>query len=275
MIPPSTPSSPAPTLPPDPLRPPASDHYLDLEDANLVPTSATRRTQELLRITIKASGLMCIHGDVGLGKTLAVNTNLRDLCPNHTRRVVIPANATMYNLRTALYRAVGLPGEPPNAAICERLIKDAFRENFHILVCDEAQRLSVKALEYLRDLWDDEQTRMALIFVGGENCHHKIRSRPALRSRMTAWQQYSPLTADEVLTVIPRFHPLWYDAPTNLIQWTNDLACHGNFRNWAKLTGHLQFARHDNPGVPLSKELIRWAFSNMDGTGRGGPDPVG
>ncbi|WP_199921481.1 hypothetical protein [Streptomyces bicolor] len=73
--------------------------------------------------------------------------------------------------------------------------------------------------------------------------HHRppppAHPRPGLARRphcILLWQRYKPLTPGEVLTVIPQYHPLWTAVPTDDLLWIDDVVCHGNFRQWAKLT---------------------------------------
>ncbi|MGW1719845.1 AAA family ATPase [Streptomyces sp. NPDC002156] len=82
-------------------------------------------------------------------------------------------------------------------------IKEALSEASRVLVVDEAQWLDTRAFEFIRELWDDDDTRLAVVLVGAENCYQKIKNRPALDSRILVWQRYKPLTPTEVLTVIP------------------------------------------------------------------------
>lgn len=241
------------------------DHYLGLENAALVPTTATRTTHAHLRTVIKAHGIMCVHGRVGLGKTVAINTTLRDLAPRSTVKTTSPKLA---RIRETLYRQMGLPGDPPGKpATVDKALRHALSERPWVVVCDEAQMLDSKTFDFFRELWDDRATQMTLVFVGAENCHAKIRARPALASRVLIWQQFSPLRPQEVATVIPRYHPLWAEVSAEDIQWINDLACHGNFRNWAKITYLLQEALRDQPGRAVDRKLIRWINRGLDGPG--------
>ncbi|MDX3077865.1 ATP-binding protein [Streptomyces sp. MI02-7b] len=254
--------------PPSHANPPHTDHYLGLKGAHLVPTTATRTTQGNLRTVVDASAIMCVHGRVGLGKTVAVNTSLRDLAPTTTLRLQF-SSSSLSKLRTSLFRLLKLPGDQPGKTVkCDEMIREALSQEFHILVCDEAQWLDTKGLEFFRELHDDPDTDLAIVFVGAENCHEKIRNRPALASRILTWQQFSPLTPDEVVDIMPRYHPLWVSVPHDDVLWINDLACHGNFRNWAKVTYHLQDAMSQSPDLTFSRELVGWVFSKLDSTAR-------
>lgn len=168
------------------------------------------------------------------------------------------------------------------------MLKEALSQTPRVLVVDEAQWLDTRAFEFIRELWDDEDTRLAVVLVGAENCYQKIKNRPALDSRILIWQRYKPLTPAEVLTVIPQYHPLWADVPTDELLWIDDVACHGNFRQWAKITyllqeehggpdtkGHTADPPHQPtphsaaaPCPAYSRDLVRAVLSRLDPTQR-------
>jgi hypothetical protein len=268
-------------------------HYMGLPGARAMLTQASAETYANLVTTLNADAgkgaIMCVHGGVGLGKTFAVNSHLDDLAPHTTLRIKV-GSAKIQALRAALYKKLDLPGEAPhNSTRCETLLKEALSETPRVLVVDEAQWLDTRAFEFIRELWDDEDTRLAVVLVGAETCYQKIKNRPALDSRILVWQRYKPLTPAEVLTVIPEYHPLWADVPADELLWIDDVACHGNFRQWAKIT-YLLREQHIAPGSngadstgptnpptphaaaaplpPNSRDLVRAVLSRLDPTQR-------
>jgi AAA domain-containing protein len=279
-----------------PEGPPATGpdyHYMGLPGARAMLTAASAETYANLVTTLNADAgkgaIMCVHGGVGLGKTFAVNSHLDDLAPNTTLRIKV-GSAKIQALRAALYKKLDLPGDAPlNSTRCETMLKEALSQTPHVLVVDEAQWLDTRAFEFIRELWDDEDTRLAVVLVGAETCYQKIKNRPALDSRILIWQRYKPLTPAEVLTVIPQYHPLWEDVPTDELLWIDDAACHGNFRQWAKITYLLQEEHggpdtkgsdtaepphqptpHDaaTPFPAYSRDLVRAVLSRLDPTQR-------
>ncbi|MFI1035234.1 AAA family ATPase [Streptomyces sp. NPDC020951] len=271
-------------------------HYLGLRGARAILTKASEETYANLLTTLRADdgkgAFMCVHGGVGLGKTFAVSSHLDDLAPHTTLRVKL-SSSKIQALRAALYKKLDLPGHAPaNSTRCETMIKEALAETSRVLVVDEAQWLDTRAFEFIRELWDDEDTRLAVILVGAESCYQKIKNRPALDSRILVWQRYKPLTPSEVLTVIPQYHPLWASVPTDDLLWIDDLACHGNFRQWAKITYLIQeeqggptphhLGTASTPGDPpsshalpptpespaYSRDLVRAVLSRLDPTQR-------
>ncbi|GAA3493930.1 hypothetical protein GCM10019016_010290 [Streptomyces prasinosporus] len=91
------------------------------------------------------------------------------------------------------------------------------------------------------------------------------------------------------LTVIPEYHPLWANVPVDELLWIDDVACHGNFRQWAKIT-YLLWDEHGGtdakgpgsagppqpaapegaaaPFPPYSRDLVRAVLSRLDPTQR-------
>ncbi|MEU5489468.1 hypothetical protein AB0G98_17190 [Streptomyces sp. NPDC020196] len=57
-------------------------------------------------------------------------------------------------------------------------------------------------------------------------------------------------------------------AQLELILYADDMAGHGSFRNWARITLLLYEALEENSGLTLSKDLIRWVLSRVDPTTR-------
>ncbi|MFD8725619.1 hypothetical protein ACFV2H_48710 [Streptomyces sp. NPDC059629] len=66
----------------------ATYQYVDLPDAAVVTTRALLTARENITDTVAARAMMCIHGGAGHGKTLAVNTCLRELEPGEDVRRV-------------------------------------------------------------------------------------------------------------------------------------------------------------------------------------------
>ncbi|SDS49622.1 AAA domain-containing protein [Streptomyces sp. TLI_053] len=250
-----------PTARPGLLPRPQDDHYLRLPEARAVATDAARRVAMQLEKVIAARAMMGIHGDVGLGKTFAVHATLRELAPDTTIRLQVHLGMKNGDIHTALAQALELPPEVPY----ERLVH-TLADTPNVLLCDEAQHLSATAFEYLRTLWD--RTQRPLVFVGADSTHKKLRDRRALASRIHDWEQFRPLTPADVLTHIPAFHPLWEQADNDLIMYTDDYVCHGNFRSWANVTYHARDEMARNAGIALDKKLIRWIMSRLDSTMR-------
>ncbi|HEY9368765.1 ATP-binding protein [Streptomyces sp.] len=175
------------------------------------------------------------------------------------------------DFKADLAEALDLPDDlQPGHRTTERLIRSTLAAQPHVIVLDEAQGLSNHILEYVRTLWADKSNRLAIVFVGGENCYRRIRSRAALSSCICLWQQYAPLRPDEVVDTMPGYHAAWADVSPQDLLWVDDLACHGNFRSWATLTFHLQEVIDDpeHEETAFSRKLTRSILTDMDSTDR-------
>ncbi|GAB7189071.1 hypothetical protein ATKI12_8902 [Kitasatospora sp. Ki12] len=254
------------------LIPTPGEHAHDLPDAKQMSTRATQTVRQNLDTVIPTCGILCIHGDVGLGKTFSVRTTLRDIAIGNqdvaegTIHVPFGDDPSRSYFQGALHYALGLPGDPPsNRAVRERRLLETLSSRLHLLVFDEAQRLNKAALNYLWQLADARQTKkkLVIILIGAQNFYRKIQAQSPIASRTLTWQQFSRLKTEEVLAIIPDYHPLWNEASTEDITWTDTLICHGNFRNWATLTFHIREAKQKNPELKLDRTLIRWAAKKM------------
>ncbi|MGR8010951.1 AAA family ATPase [Streptomyces hypolithicus] len=145
------------------LPPAEGDQYLSLPGAHIVSTAALVRARQNLADTIDARAMMCVYGDAGFGKTLAVNTCLRELEPGEeVRRITFRARPTARAVRHEIFAALGLKGDAPGApSEFDRLLKDALATKPRTLVVDEAQWLNSEVFEYFRYLWDDYGTHVS------------------------------------------------------------------------------------------------------------------
>lgn len=242
------------------------DHYLGLAGAHVVATEALLALRDNLADVLEARAMMCVHGDAGLGKTLSVNAALRALGPAGVCRVQFRARPTPRDIRHVLFDALGCSGTPPMRPIeFDSLLKRVLAERPRVLVCDEAQWLSRECFEFWRHLWDDRGTDIAIVFVGGGDCYRVLRREPMLSSRVYVWQEFRRMSREQVLDVIPVYHPVWADADAELIAYVDAHAGHGNFRAWSKVTAHVITAlarlQRDQP----DREVLQWVFSRLGG----------
>lgn len=83
-----------------------------------------------------------------------------------------------------------------------------------------------------------------------------LRREPMLSSRVYVWQEFRRLDREQVLAVIPAYHPVWADADPGDIAYADVHAGHGNFRAWSKITAHVvtALARLDTGWTPSSSQ---------------------
>jgi DNA transposition AAA+ family ATPase len=232
-------------------------------------TDAVRETEQLIKKAIEHRSMACIHGQVGLGKTFAVHRALRQHAPHNTIRLRFDDTATKSEVFHTLWRALALPGDPPdNLATCRLDIQKALAAQPYVLLIDEVQNISASLMESTRILWDNEGIPLTVILVGSGNTRQRVVRHAPLHSRIYHYQQFKPLTLAEVFNTIPLYHAVWKDVGDDLLAFTDDNGAHGYFRNWANITFHVQDAIKDNPGLKMSNELIGWVLGRLNSTTR-------
>ncbi|MFJ2915364.1 AAA family ATPase [Streptomyces sp. NPDC087228] len=243
-----------------------SDDHIHRLDAHLVATDTLMTTLDNIEETLEAKGMMCAYGSAGYGKTMSVNSALRKLAPDITFRLELRSGPTPRDIRHGLFRALGLPGEPPVKPIeFDTLLKEALSEPFRVLVCDEAQWMGRSSFEYWRHLWDDRGTDIAVIFAGGDGCYKVLKREPMLASRIFIWQKFQRLSEQEVLATLPAFHGLWAGVDHQLVRGIDRAAAHGNFRNWATITKHTLNALKKKGLTQVDGDLVRWILGKLSG----------
>ena len=73
------------------------------------------------------------------------------------------------------------------------------------------------------------------------------------------------MTPEQVLRVIPAFHPVWEHADPELIAFADAHAGHGNFRSWAKLTAHTARGLERLERERVDQEVLGWVLSKLSG----------
>lgn len=180
-------------------------HFLGLTGAATLPTRQYQLTGRIIDDLVDHGATGVIHGPAGTGKTFAMQAHLERLRAAGDSRVVtcslaFPSKPTMLRVAAELVRA--LTGTAPAAS----------RSRFHLInhligllagaprlvVVDEAQRLNGECIELLRHLHDHQDTRFALLYVGGDGCWEVLSREPMLRSRIFRRLPFKPVHRDQV-----------------------------------------------------------------------------
>lgn len=56
---------------------------------------------------------------------------------------------------------------------------------------------------------------------------------------------------------------MWHGADPDDLLFTDDVAAHGVFRTWAKITYHVKRSLQNNPDLEVNRDLLRWVFSKL------------
>lgn len=243
----------------------STDHFHRL-DAHVVATESLLTTVDNIQDTIETQGMMCVYGRAGFGKTTSVNSALRKLAPDLTYRLELRSGPTPRDIRHGLFKALGLPGDPPARPIeFDTLLKETPAETPRVLVCDEAQWMGRSSFEYWRHLWDDRDSQITVIFAGGDGCYEVLKREPMLASRIFIWQKFTRMSRQEVVATLPAFHSMWSKVDARTIVGIDRAAAHGNFRNWATITKHLLNGMRKMNLTEINDDLVRWVYSKLGG----------
>nr|WP_240929959.1 ATP-binding protein [Streptomyces coryli] len=235
--------------------------------AHVVSTRHLGEVTEALAHTVAARGIVCVYGDPGHGKTVAVHRALRLMArrlPVH--HALVAVKPALPQLRATLLAAFGLPIKALTSRTdaADRALIDALATP-GVLVIDDVQRIAVPELDYLRLLVDAPTTQTALVLCGA-GAERTLARAPALASRILTWQHTPRLEAAQVPAVLRSFHPLWHTASDEDLLHADEICAHGNFRTWAKITSHMYAALDRRPVDLVGRALLTWACSRLGPT---------
>ncbi|WBO69545.1 ATP-binding protein [Streptomyces camelliae] len=235
--------------------------------AHVVSTLQLGEVAESLAHTIAARGTVCVYGDPGHGKTVALYQALRLLprrVPVHFAQVAV--KPALPQLRAALLTAFGLPATAltNRTDAADRALLQEFQAP-GVLVIDDVQRIAAPELDYLRLLVDAPTTQTSLVLCGA-GAERTLTRAPALASRVLTWQQVSRLDTSQIPTVLRLFHPLWDPATDADLLHADATWARGNFRTWAKITSHAYAALARHPETAVDRALLSRACSRLGPT---------
>lgn len=151
--------------------------------------------------------LTVVTGEVGAGKTTLVQQLLKNLDEDTVIGLISNAQGNRGDLLRWVLNALGIPYTPGDDYVAmHQALQDFAIENYAegrhvVLVIDEAQNLSVEALEELRMLTNINSNKdelLQLILVGQPELRHVI-SQPSLRQfaqRVSAAYHLDPMDAE-------------------------------------------------------------------------------
>ncbi|RPE72513.1 hypothetical protein EDC62_0204 [Tibeticola sediminis] len=127
-----------------------------------VPTPTAGRVVAALAYAQMAADVAVIYGAAGVGKTMAVQEYARTR-PAVWVAVMTPGHAGVTAALEEVAAAVGVKDCPQSPARIHREIVARVRETGGLIVVDEAQHLSVAALDALRSIFDAAGVGLALV----------------------------------------------------------------------------------------------------------------
>jgi len=210
-------------------------HLPGTPGAAVVETLPLRQVRLAVQRASEVSGIVAIHGGVGLGKTFSVDLACQasplpvfwvDM-PNRPkgREAVARVFESVSGRRVDLRR---------NAFMMLYDVQDLLTEKPCILVVDEAQNMSKESLRQLRYLHDRTETSFVLVLVGFGVERVLAAEVPELASRVCRWVAFKPISPKTIDGVITKYHPLFAATEPPVRQLLLQ-AAGGHFRKWARI----------------------------------------
>jgi general secretion pathway protein A len=179
----------------------------------LYPSRVHREALDYLRFGIEGhAGFVVITGEIGSGKTTLLQVLLRNLDGQTTVVRLVNTLLTGRELLESILLDLGVEHVPPTKPqmlreLARLLIDQRSRGRRVLAVIDEAQNLSLDALEELRMLSNLETEKSKLIqivLVGQPDLREKLamETLEQLRQRVTVRYHIDPLDADETANYI-------------------------------------------------------------------------
>jgi type II secretory pathway predicted ATPase ExeA len=241
-------------------------HFLDLQGAATVATEPLRLTHRAVADLRRARAMGVVHGDAGLGKTFAVedamltSTEMAEAC-----WMSVASGLTLRQLSLDLLGLLTRRRLDTTRYNATYELIELLAERPRLLVLDESQRLSSDGIELLRHLHDHPATQFALLLVGGNGCWEVLSREPMLRSRIYRRIHFQPLSPQQVLQVLPGYHPLYAQTDPDLLSLVDESYAHGNRRAWASFTHTALELATQTGRAGLDEPLVRNVFALQGG----------
>lgn len=212
------------------------EHYLGLERAQVVRTADFALALENMRYVHRRRAISLFFGDSGVGKSIAAQA-VASQFPDGEGCVVklttrpnprMWANAILERLTGVWHDETRWQGA--------RTLEHELRERPRSVIVDEAQNLSLECIEWLRWLHEEVPGRLMLLFVGGPQVRARLLRSPQMARRIFQPTAFHALPAESVIATIRAFHPIYRDAPEDLVADIDRRHCHGNFGHWSRLS---------------------------------------
>ena len=191
-----------------------------------------------------------VFGDAGAGKTTALEHYAND----HTGVVMVTANACTSSAVSVLQmigRKTGRTFSGKKELVMSSLV-DYFRNTHRLIIIDEADHLTMAALQAVRNL--NDQAGVGIVFSGNTKIYtqmlqgSKCSELEQLRTRITVWNMVkNEYTLEEFKVIFP-------DLPEQCIPWLVKLANDKSLRTAIK-TLELAYDCTDKMSVETLKKV--------------------
>lgn len=180
----------------------------------------------------------------------------------------MPETATPLLVLKILFDALtGLPPKGDRFAL-QRDLREILSEEARVILLDEAQALTKNSIEEVRRLHDHRTTRFGLVLCGGNGTKETLARFKMLGSRTKRWVEFDEMSFEEVLQVIPRYHPLFEKTAPEVLKEIYDRIAKGMWRNWASFHAIESAREHgaDTVGERIMRDVCERRKGGRDGS---------
>ncbi|MEX1907276.1 ATP-binding protein [Janibacter sp. Y6] len=191
------------------------------------------KAQAILRAVTASNDIAAVYGPPGSGKSRAVEHFLTQDPSMHGRawrRLQMPYRPSPKELSVRLLRDLGAPTTGTGYELSDRVTETLKGSNMVITV-DEAHHLNASGLQQLRYLHDRSERSWALVLVGSD-IDKVLGTAAELRSRVSGWADFTPLTGAEMIATAKQLHPALHALSNDTIRLVDKRFARGNLRDW-------------------------------------------
>ena len=226
-------------------------------NTTLVETEPLRVLLAAAPVALKNRRIICVSGDSGCGKSVALDV-LKHQLDVPVATVILDRGSTDKQVIEEIYKAVHRQPGPMHSSIRKAEMMAHLRSTLAneqvVLMVDEAQNASLRALELARQLHEDPTSRCGLI-LSGVNLSEKTAKEPMLHSRIGMHVTFHPLTDGALIDVLRKLHPHLAALPDELIFDIDDSYCRGGLRRWVVFLEWLLAVTGDGTRKPGRKDV--------------------
>ncbi|ADU26099.1 AAA family ATPase [Ethanoligenens harbinense] len=177
-----------------------------------IPISVSEDIRKAIRFGQLKKGITILHGDAGIGKTMAAEKYLRDNPNTAVLITVTPLTGTVGNVMKLICRALHIPeGRSKLDMIID--LKERLYNTDKVLIIDEAQHLQVRALDEIRPLSEphiDGKKGIGIVLIGNSEIYDRMEGRRQScfaqlysRKRLTRKYTTKQVTPEDIALLFP------------------------------------------------------------------------
>lgn len=187
------------------------------------PTLPAQQVTEVCNYAHQMQTIGMVHGDAGMGKTMALQVYVQE----HRDAALLCANPTMRSTKAVLEELCDVLGvkEGGTERRMAKAITRALKGSGRLVIFDEAQHLSQKALDTLRFIHDE--AKCGFVFCGNNELYLQLRGRSQSEfaqfySRIGIRRHLDPRFSKEDIDLVFQGQPVTKEAVQALFNIAND-----------------------------------------------------